>query len=107
MTPHYDLIPFLILLALLAYVGIVIWRAKPGEPIAPTPPKWVSWYLPPRRHAPMEYLADTPDGNGFMYVRNIEHAKRFNTEAEALAPTPIYDGSVRIEARTGVHKVRG
>jgi hypothetical protein len=66
--------------------------------------KFVSWYRAP--YQTIEYLADAPDGEGYIYVRNIADAKRFDSEAEARRPTPVYDGSANIDIRSGVYRVR-
>jgi hypothetical protein len=79
---------------------------KGTPPELPMHDKFVSWYRSPRIGAPVEYLADAPDGEGYIYVRKIEDAKRFDSEQDARQPTPVYDGSANIEARSGVYRVR-
>lgn len=66
--------------------------------------KFVSWYIEPASGRCV-YLADAPDGEGYIYTPFIQHAKRFDSFDAAKKSTPVYDGSAGIESRTGVERV--
>lgn len=88
-----------------------------GKSVAgPNPPQYVSWYRQPGLDKPIEYLAFMPpydhgqyasaEGEWF-YTLKLANAFRFDTNEEAKAKTPTYDGSHGIEGRSGVLIVRG
>jgi hypothetical protein len=87
-----------------------------GKPVAPTPPKFVSWYRAPNPNSLVEYLAYTPpydhgqyaskEGEWF-YTIVLANAFRFDTIEAARKLTPVYDGSDGIKGRTGVYTVKG
>lgn len=65
-------------------------------------PKFVSWYVEPGSRTKV-YLCG--EQNGYWYSRDKRNAKRFDTFGDAMEPTPTYDGSPKIERRTGVELV--
>lgn len=113
---HFDLVPFLIMLALLAFVWYEIRRQgrKRNAIRISAPPKFVSWYRAPLSDH-VEYLAymqptdyqGWQDDGGFFYTRVLANAHRFDTYEAAKKATPVYDGSNNIEGRSGVYTVNG
>lgn len=105
---------------LLVAAAFLLWLAGPFDwhkpkrdtkPRAKPEGKFVSWYQTP--HGRMQYLAWMPehdffqhhDEGGWFYTDVLANAHRFETEAAALEPTPVYDGSNGIEKRAGVMPV--
>lgn len=65
---------------------------------------YVSWYETPVSNVRFYLRKDTEDC-GYVYVDNMDIAHCFSTYEEALAATPVYDGSAGIGRRTGVKRV--
>lgn len=66
-----------------------------------TPKGWVSWYQSPLADS-REYLCKDFVDSEFYYSPDSKKAHIFNTRKDALLATPVYDGSLNIEKRSGV-----
>lgn len=65
---------------------------------------YIVWYKDARPWYPRWWLCLAYDNSRY-YDAERRKAIRFSTKKDAIASIPIYDGSGRIERRTGVKRV--
>lgn len=107
--------PFLILIALVVFMLLLppildpAIRIKTRQIVNGTHPEsrgaqWLAWYKEPLslRHNWLAKETGDDDPYGWYYTKRREEAYRFSSAQAAKDRLPCYDGSSKIEERTGV-----